>query len=58
MQVIDRLGTVPFQRLARMCGGRVMSSVNASLEDRDLGLLDCVEDEQIMGKRYLRLDKA
>ena len=55
--VVDRLGTAAFSRVARMVGGRVVSSSSHRLEAKDLGWVDVVEEVEVQGSTYLRLDK-
>ena len=56
IQVVDRLGTVGHQRLLRLCGGQTVSSVNYTLEEEDLGLVDTFQNIEVNDKKYIRLD--
>ena len=55
IHVVERLGTAAFSRVARVVGGRVVSSSSHKLEYKDLGRVEVVEEVEVQGANFLRL---
>ena len=55
IHVVERLGTAAFSRVARVVGGRIISSTAYKLDQKDLGRVDLVEEVEVQGVNYLRL---
>ena len=58
IHVVERLGTAAFSRVARVVGGRVVSSSAHKFEEKDLGKVDVVEEVEVQGVNYLKLSGA